>query len=162
MVEVESLVDLVRAAADDTPHLILLDELFRGTNAIEPIAAGQAVLRELVTGGGQSRHIVLAATHDGELVDLLPDAFIPVHFGDTVTDPEARASRSHRATGLPWRATRLGDIGSLQSLTRMDPRAIIGRVAIICIARRPVHASSPRAQRPQRTAATSEWRVRRA
>jgi DNA mismatch repair ATPase MutS len=85
MVEVESLVDLMRAAADDTPHLILLDELFRGTNAIERIAAGQAVLRELVTGGGHTRHIVLAATHDGELVDLLPDAFIPVHFGDTVT-----------------------------------------------------------------------------
>ena len=86
MVEVESLVELVRAAADDTPHLMLLDELFRGTNAIERIAAGQAVLRELVTGGGHTRHIVLAATHDGELVDLLPESFTPVHFGDTVTD----------------------------------------------------------------------------
>jgi DNA mismatch repair ATPase MutS len=86
MVEVESLVDLVRAAQDDTPHLVLLDELFRGTNAVERIAAGQAVLRELVTGGGHSRHIVIAATHDGELVDLLPDSFVAVHFGDTVIE----------------------------------------------------------------------------
>ena len=30
------------------PHLFLLDELFRGTNAVERIAAGQAVLEELV------------------------------------------------------------------------------------------------------------------
>jgi DNA mismatch repair ATPase MutS len=29
---------------------------------------------------------VLAATHDGELVDLLPDRFDAVHFGDAVSD----------------------------------------------------------------------------
>jgi hypothetical protein len=84
LVEVESLIALVQASQDDAPHLILLDELFRGTNAVERIAAGQAVLRELVSGGGNTRHVVIAATHDGELVDLLPDLFAAVHFGDTV------------------------------------------------------------------------------
>jgi DNA mismatch repair ATPase MutS len=86
IVEVESLIRLVQAAQGDAPHLILLDELFRGTNAVERIAAGQAVLRELVNGGGQRRHVVIAATHDGELVDLLPDLFAAVHFGDSVVD----------------------------------------------------------------------------
>jgi DNA mismatch repair ATPase MutS len=86
LVEVESLVALVRASHADAPHLILLDELFRGTNAVERIAAGQAVLRELVAGEGLARHVVIAATHDGELVDLLPDLFAAVHFGDTVRE----------------------------------------------------------------------------
>ena len=51
IVEVESLIELVRASQGAAPHLFLLDEMFRGTNAVERIAAGQAVLRELVDGG---------------------------------------------------------------------------------------------------------------
>jgi DNA mismatch repair ATPase MutS len=45
------------------------------------------VLRELVDAGeGGRRHVVLTATHDGELVDLLADRFDAVHFGDDVAD----------------------------------------------------------------------------
>src|SRR3970040_2100730 len=62
-VEAESLLALVAASTDPSPHLFLLDELFRGTNAIERIAAGQAVLSELVAGGQRIRpHVVIAAT----------------------------------------------------------------------------------------------------
>ena len=87
IVEVESLNELVRASQGEASHLFLLDEMFRGTNAVERIAAGQAVLRGLVEcADGRRRHVVLAATHDGELVDLLPDRFDAVHFGDTVGD----------------------------------------------------------------------------
>ena len=81
--EVEALLALVEAGAAQAPHLFLLDELFRGTNAVERIAAGQAVLRELLVRGGRtSAHVALAATHDGELVDLLPDVYSAHHFGD--------------------------------------------------------------------------------
>ena len=83
--EVESLLSLVRASQDSTPCLFLLDELFRGTNAVERIAAGQAVLEQLVgEGSGARRHVALAATHDAELVELLRDRFAPYHFGDSV------------------------------------------------------------------------------
>ena len=52
---------------------------------MERIAAGQAVLLELVAGSSGSKpHVVLAATHDGELVDLLPDSYAAYHFGDAV------------------------------------------------------------------------------
>jgi DNA mismatch repair ATPase MutS len=63
----------------------LLDELFRGTNAVERIAAGQAVLQELLVAasGATKPHVVLAATHDGELVDLA-EAFDAYHFGDSI------------------------------------------------------------------------------
>jgi DNA mismatch repair ATPase MutS len=65
--------------------LFLLDELFRGTNAVERIAAGEAVLTELLVDATDVRpHIVLAATHDGELVDLLRGSYAAYHFGDAI------------------------------------------------------------------------------
>jgi len=84
--EVEALLGLVDASVSSSSHLFLLDEVFRGTNAVERIAAGQAVLRELIVGANRTRpHVVLAATHDGELVDLLSDLYTPWHFGDAVS-----------------------------------------------------------------------------
>jgi DNA mismatch repair ATPase MutS len=84
--EVEALLELVHASAGSDPHLFVLDELFRGTNAVERIAAGQAVLTQLLedTNGGTKPHLVLAATHDLELVELASDRYEPYHFGDSV------------------------------------------------------------------------------
>jgi hypothetical protein len=85
LAEVEALLDLVRAGAGPVPHLFLLDELFRGTNAVERIAAGQAVLTQLLHGDGIARpHLVLAATHDLELVELASEHYDACHFGDSV------------------------------------------------------------------------------
>ncbi len=85
LVEVEALLDLVRASEDPAPHLFLLDELFRGTNAVERIAAGQAVLEQLLAATrSASPHIVLAATHDQELVDLTSELYEACHFGDSI------------------------------------------------------------------------------
>jgi len=87
IVEVESLLELVRESESPAPCLFLLDELFRGTNAVERIAAGRAVLEALIgAGSGRASHVALAATHDAELVDLLLESFAPYHFGDTVSD----------------------------------------------------------------------------
>lgn len=77
--EVEAVLGLVRASESTEPHLFLFDELFRGTNAVERIAAAEAVLHELAT---RTRHVVVVATHDGELVDLLRDSYVPYHFTD--------------------------------------------------------------------------------
>ena len=86
LAEVEALLGLVEASETADCCLFLLDELFRGTNAVERIAAGEAVLRELLLGrpGHDKHHVALAATHDGELVDLLSDAFDAWHFGDSL------------------------------------------------------------------------------
>jgi hypothetical protein len=89
LVEVESLLELVRDSDSADPHLFLLDELFRGTNAVERIAAGQAVLMELVGApDGSKPHVAIAATHDSELVDLLSGSYVPCHFGDAISDQE--------------------------------------------------------------------------
>ena len=85
LVEAEAVVAMLAAAAGGPPHLFLLDELFRGTNTVERIAAGTAVLGQLA--GDAERpgpHVVIAATHDRELVDLLVGRYAPAHLSDAI------------------------------------------------------------------------------
>jgi hypothetical protein len=87
LVEVESVLALVHAGREPVPLLLLFDELFRGTNAVERIAAGEAVLLSLLASSADGRpspHIVLVATHDQELVDLLDTVYAPYHFAETI------------------------------------------------------------------------------
>ncbi|WP_460615806.1 MutS-related protein [Hymenobacter seoulensis] len=81
LVEAETMRELLQACdADPGSYLLLLDELFKGTNTQERIAANKAVLSYL-----QPRSWVVAATHDGELGALLQACFDEYHFCETVT-----------------------------------------------------------------------------
>jgi DNA mismatch repair ATPase MutS len=94
--EVETLVAMLRRMAEGGggDHLFLFDELFRGTNTIDRIGAAAAVLgwmteRSRGTGVppvGAPRCLVIAATHDLELVSLLAGRLEPVHFADRLGD----------------------------------------------------------------------------
>lgn len=85
LVEVEAVLDLLKGSTTPDQHLFLFDEIFRGTNTIERLAAGEAVLSALPQDSeGQGRHLVIAATHDGELVHMLQDRYDPYHFEDTI------------------------------------------------------------------------------
>ncbi|MBF9224045.1 MutS-related protein [Hymenobacter ruricola] len=82
--EAETILGFIRAAeAGAGGYLFILDELFKGTNTVERIAATQAVLAYL-----QPRSLVVASTHDGELGALLAPAFTEYHFSETVTDTD--------------------------------------------------------------------------
>jgi DNA mismatch repair ATPase MutS len=81
LVEAETMRQLLLACdAAPSSYLLLLDELFKGTNTQERIAANKAVLAYL-----QPRSWVVAATHDGELGTLLQSCFVEYHFCETVT-----------------------------------------------------------------------------
>jgi DNA mismatch repair ATPase MutS len=82
MAEIESVKRMLDVKSDMVPHLFLLDELFRGTNTPERIAAGAATLAWLDRG----HDLVLVATHDLELHALLDDRFVACHFREEVTD----------------------------------------------------------------------------
>lgn len=92
--EAERVVSLLTKAPTGRTRLCLFDEMFRGTNAADRIAASADVLRYLASArdgdspGGKTadRCLVLAATHDLELVGLLDGRFAPYHFGDRITD----------------------------------------------------------------------------
>lgn len=78
--EVRSVKKMIDEGQNSTPCFFLLDELFRGTNTTERIAAGKAVLSYLAS----SPHIVFVATHDIELVELLKEKYNLYHFTEVI------------------------------------------------------------------------------
>jgi DNA mismatch repair ATPase MutS len=71
---------MIEESSSPVQSLFLLDELFKGTNTIERIAAGKAVLSYLSRGN----HLVFVSTHDLELTDLLETGFDLYHFTELV------------------------------------------------------------------------------
>jgi hypothetical protein len=84
-VEVDRIVVLLQAAEATTPTLFLLDELLRGTNTVDRLAAGEAILKKLVGCGIVPLHSVMIATHDLELTILLEEYYESWHFRETMT-----------------------------------------------------------------------------
>lgn len=82
--EVETAKSMLAPGADLERMLVVVDELFRGTNTSERIGAGAALLDALHDAG----NFVFASTHDGELVPLLRDRFDPYHFAERVVGAE--------------------------------------------------------------------------
>ena len=78
--EVLTIRNMIEESHAPAQTLFLLDELFKGTNTIERIAAGKAVLSHLNRGN----HLVFVSTHDIELTDLLEAGFDLYHFTELV------------------------------------------------------------------------------
>jgi DNA mismatch repair ATPase MutS len=88
--ELERILCFVKSAERDGREVFLIDELFRGTNTPERIAAGKAVLESL---GAHAQ--VLATTHDVELQQLLGPGFLTFHFIENPVLPEIFDYRLH-------------------------------------------------------------------
>jgi DNA mismatch repair ATPase MutS len=58
--------------------------VFRGTNTVERVAAAHAVLTHLK----REHHMVLAATHDLDLIDLSGEDFRVSHFREQIANGE--------------------------------------------------------------------------
>lgn len=83
IVEIKSLKRIYEAAKEPVYTLCFVDEVLRGTNTVERIAASREVLEGLA---GMGRTICFAATHDIELTYLLETIYENYHFEETVTD----------------------------------------------------------------------------
>jgi hypothetical protein len=81
MEEVLSIRELIRISEKETDCLFLLDEIFRGTNTTERVAAACSVLSFL-----QKQNIAIAATHDTELTTMLEQKFDMAHFCESIDD----------------------------------------------------------------------------
>ena len=76
MVEIKTL-KRIMDASDNKKHVLgFVDEVLRGTNTTERIAASSAILRNLSDKGV----LVFAATHDLELTSILDDIYDNYHF----------------------------------------------------------------------------------
>jgi hypothetical protein len=82
--EVLTVKEMIEATDQSVSSLFLLDELFKGTNTTERIAAGKAVLSTL----NVNSNMVLIATHDLELVELLRNEFDLYHFSEQIDGSE--------------------------------------------------------------------------
>lgn len=81
MVEARSLKRICDATDDKEPLLCIVDEVLRGTNTTERIAASTSILRYLAK---KNNVFVIAATHDHELTELLKDDYTNVYFSEMV------------------------------------------------------------------------------
>ena len=80
--EVLTIKQLIDRSLEDIPTLFLLDEIFKGTNTIERISAGKAVLSVLT----KANNLVFVSTHDIELTELLDTEYSLYHFSELVKD----------------------------------------------------------------------------
>ncbi len=80
--EVLTIKEMIEQSSNEIPNLFLLDEIFKGTNTIERISAGKAVLSKLA----KNNNFVFVSTHDIELTDMLSDEYELYHFSEIVKD----------------------------------------------------------------------------
>ncbi|TAJ10435.1 DNA mismatch repair protein MutS [Marinilabiliaceae bacterium JC017] len=80
--EVVTIKEMMAQGGKEVQNLFLLDELYKGTNTIERISGGKAVLSYL----NQGNNIVMVSTHDVELTDLLNQEYMLSHFTESVSD----------------------------------------------------------------------------
>lgn len=79
--EVLRIKEMISESEKETNNLFLLDEIFKGTNTVERIAAGKSVLSYLSV-----KNLVFVSTHDIELADLLKNEYNLYHFSETISD----------------------------------------------------------------------------
>lgn len=82
IVEIRALKRILDAAAQGQQVLCFVDEVLRGTNTVERIAASTQILKSLRGSG----ILCFAATHDIELTSLLKKDFDNYHFEEEIRD----------------------------------------------------------------------------
>lgn len=80
--EIKSLKRLIEAAKRQPDLLCFVDEVLRGTNTIERIAAAKTLLELLSESGA----LCMAATHDIELTTLLQAHYTNLHFTEEIRE----------------------------------------------------------------------------
>ena len=81
MSEAEALLRIINALNDEIPVFCAIDEIFRGTNPVERIAASA----EILTYINERNAISIVTTHDRELVDILKDNYEFHYFSESVS-----------------------------------------------------------------------------
>ncbi len=94
IVEIKSLKRILSALRGDVLTLCFIDEILRGTNTVERIAASKALLTHIA----RQNALCIAATHDIELTKLL-SGYRQVHFREEIT-PQGMVFPYHLMDGV--------------------------------------------------------------
>jgi DNA mismatch repair ATPase MutS len=82
IVEIKSLKRIIDRVNNDIPILCFIDEVLRGTNTLERIAASSRILSSLA----RKKTMVVAATHDIELTHILEKFYSNYHFQERISN----------------------------------------------------------------------------
>ena len=83
MAEIKSLKRLEDSLNNDIHVFVFIDEILKGTNTIERIAASSSILKY---ASENTSATILVATHDIELTEILNKYYNNYHFSETVND----------------------------------------------------------------------------
>ena len=86
IVEIKSLKRILDAKDGDYPVMCFVDEVLRGTNTVERIAASTEILKDMSSSG----MMCFAATHDIELTHLLESRYSNYHFQEEIRDNDVK------------------------------------------------------------------------
>lgn len=102
IVETRSLKRILDSIPGQTPLLCVIDEVLRGTNTVERVAASSRILQEMAERGA----VCIAATHDVELCSLLEEHYELFHFeeqmgeGQMLFDYKIRPGRANSRNAI--------------------------------------------------------------
>lgn len=108
IVEIKSIKRILEEAEKKVPLLCIVDEVLRGTNTIERIAASSRILNAL----NQPHVLPFAATHDIELSYILKDIYRNYHFEEEICEDDVKFNYLL----LPGRATSRNAIALLEMI----------------------------------------------
>ncbi|MEJ7645544.1 MAG: DNA mismatch repair protein MutS [Chryseolinea sp.] len=91
--EVSLMGKLIEAAASGDQGLFVLDEVFKGTNTNERIAASKAILSYLK----RNNNIVVVSTHDIELANMLLEEYDLYHFTEVIEGDQLKFDHKLKA-----------------------------------------------------------------
>jgi DNA mismatch repair ATPase MutS len=97
--EVSVMATLIAEVETPYQNLFILDEVFKGTNTIERIAASKAILSYL----NRKNNIVMVATHDIELSEMLKSDYELYHFTEIIEDDKLNFDHKIKAGQLKTR-----------------------------------------------------------
>ena len=82
--EMRIIKEFIQESTSTSPCFFILDEIFKGTNTIERVSAGKAILAYLA----ENNNLVFVSTHDTELNELLKPGYDHYHFSETIAEQE--------------------------------------------------------------------------
>lgn len=97
--EVNIIHEMVLNINSGNKNLFIIDEIFKGTNTVERIALSKAILQNL----SSPENIVIASSHDIELIELLNEEFELYHFTESIINNQLHFDHTIKAGALKTR-----------------------------------------------------------
>ena len=112
---------LIEETQSGFQNLFILDEVFKGTNTIERTALAKAILSYLNRGN----NIVIVATHDMELSEMLQNEYDLCHFSETIENGQLHFDHTLKSGPLKTRnAIRLLELANFPADIISEARSL--------------------------------------